>query len=332
LPGDLEHAARTARFHTFACAGQCSGGRFPIEAGEVVEHDGLVFADSRPGPTAGSKPTEIVYAQAMSGSHPTAMRGKGFYNENSQVQQIASAFALPLLVEAADTAPLPAGSGSFVVADYGSSQGRNSLLPMRTAVERIRRRDPNLPIQVFHNDLPDNDFTALFRTVATSEQSYLAGATGTFSYAVGRSFFERLFPDDYVRVGWSAIAAHWLSRSVPSASNHIWCPRNLPRRRPALGGARHRRNVARCGSAVRIEDPTVPCSPFALPMRQRECKPAASKDHDVTYPQKQGDLCDHRVSDRGQGHIVPARKWTSATLDRPWVLETLTIRWAGATS
>jgi hypothetical protein len=165
----------------------------------------------------------------MSGSNPTAMRGKGFYNENSRVQQTASAVALPLLVEAADTAPLPAGRGSFVVADYGSSQGRNSLLPMRTVVERIRRRDASVPIEVVHNDLPDNDFSALFRTVATSDQSYLAGATGTFTYAVGRSFFERLFPDDHVRVGWSAIAAHWLSRTVPSAPNHIWCPRNLGR-------------------------------------------------------------------------------------------------------
>lgn len=154
----------------------------------------------------------------MSESNPSAMRGKGFYNENSQVQQTASAFALPLLVEAADTAPLPAGREPFVVADYGSSQGRNSLLPMRTVVERIRRRDADVAIEVVHNDLPDNDFSALFRTVATSDQSYLVGATRTFSYAVGRSFFERIFPDDQVRVAWSAIAAHWLSRAVPGGS------------------------------------------------------------------------------------------------------------------
>ncbi len=151
----------------------------------------------------------------MSASNPAAMRGKGFYNENSRVQQSASAFALPLLVEAADSAPLPAaGQGSFVVADYGSSQGRNSLLPMRTVVEHIRHRDADVAIEVVHNDLPDNDFSALFRTVAISDQSYMVGATRTFSSAVGRSFFERIFPDDRVRVGWSAIAAHWLSRTV----------------------------------------------------------------------------------------------------------------------
>jgi len=165
----------------------------------------------------------------MSASNPPAMRGKGFYNENSRVQRTASAFALPLLVEAADTAPLPAGRELFMVADYGSSQGRNSLLPMRTVVERVRRRDADVAIEVVHNDLPDNDFSALFRTVAASDQSYLAGATRTFSYAVGRSFFERIFPDEQVRVGWSAIAAHWLSRTVPSAPNHMWCPRNAGR-------------------------------------------------------------------------------------------------------
>jgi hypothetical protein len=100
---------------------------------------------------------------------------------------------------------------------------------MRTVVERIRRRDADVAIEVVHNDLPDNDFSALFRTISTSDQSYLVGARRTFSYAAGRSFFERIFPDEQVRLGWSAIAAHWLSRTVPSAPHHIWCPRNAGR-------------------------------------------------------------------------------------------------------
>jgi hypothetical protein len=53
--------------------------------------------------------------------------------------------------------------GPIIVADYGSSQGKNSLAPMSVAVEILRRRvGRERPIFVFHIDLPSNDFNSLF--------------------------------------------------------------------------------------------------------------------------------------------------------------------------
>src|SRR5262249_28397961 len=82
---------------------------------------------------------------------------------------------------------------------------------VRTVVDVVRERSAALPIAVFHNDQPANDFSVLFAWL-DGRESYLADADGVFADASGRSFYRRVFPDDYVDVAWSANAAHWLSR------------------------------------------------------------------------------------------------------------------------
>jgi hypothetical protein len=62
-----------------------------------------------------------------------AMEGGGAYNNNAKPQASGGAFALPHLENAARSIALDADSQPIVIADYGSSQGRNSLLPMRVA-------------------------------------------------------------------------------------------------------------------------------------------------------------------------------------------------------
>jgi len=60
----------------------------------------------------------------------TAMEGAGFYNRNSNLQAAGIELALPFLMEAVHAIPTD-GQGPLVIADYGSSQGRNSMRPMR---------------------------------------------------------------------------------------------------------------------------------------------------------------------------------------------------------
>jgi hypothetical protein len=61
--------------------------------------------------------------------------------------------------------PLVDGVQPIIIADYGSSQGRNSMTPMRIAVRSLRRRVGSYrPIFVFHVDLPSNDFTVPARS------------------------------------------------------------------------------------------------------------------------------------------------------------------------
>ncbi|HWF32885.1 MAG TPA: hypothetical protein VG188_10030 [Solirubrobacteraceae bacterium] len=142
------------------------------------------------------------------------MAGDGLYNAHSQPQHVAGGDGVPLLVRACEAASLDRAR-AVVVADYGSSQGRNSLVPMSAAIEQLRSRlGPGTPISIVHTDLPSNDFAALFTTLDADPQSYLRGATNVFAYAAGRSFYERLFPAEHVAIGWSSITVHWLS-SVP---------------------------------------------------------------------------------------------------------------------
>jgi hypothetical protein len=154
----------------------------------------------------------------------SVMAGGGLYNEHSQPQHVAGGDGVPLLVRACEAVPLDDERG-LVVADYGSSQGRNSLVPMGAAVETLRGRlGADSPISIFHTDLPGNDFAALFTTLETDPHSYLRGAMNVFGYAAGGSFYERLFPAEHVAVGWSSIAVHWLSSVPAPLREHIFSP------------------------------------------------------------------------------------------------------------
>jgi len=147
---------------------------------------------------------------------PAPMEGHGAYNRASRVQAAGLTPALPLFRDAAERVPLPGGDGPVVVADYGSSEGRNSLAPIRAAVEVLRRRlGDDRPISVVHTDLPDNDFAALFHVVQADPDSYLHAARNVFPFAVGRSFYSQILPPASVTLGWSSWAVQWLSR-VPA--------------------------------------------------------------------------------------------------------------------
>src|SRR5262249_27963660 len=131
-----------------------------------------------------------------------------------------------MVVAGAAGVTLPAPGQPVIVADYGSSQGHNSLAPMRAIIATLRQRSsPATPIGIVHTDLPSNDFSALFTLLAESPDSYLRGATEVYPSAIGRSFYEPLFPSGQVALGYSAIAVHWLSAAPCPIPNHIWPPR-----------------------------------------------------------------------------------------------------------
>jgi hypothetical protein len=152
----------------------------------------------------------------------TAMEGGGSYNRSSAVQAAGLAPAVAWFIEAAKVVPIGLPEAALVVADYGSSQGRNSLAPIGAAIGVLRQRSgDHRPITVVHTDLPANDFSALFQTVATDTESYLRGDPSIFPYAIGRSFYESLFPPDTVTLGWSSWAVHWLSRVPAEVPDHV---------------------------------------------------------------------------------------------------------------
>lgn len=150
------------------------------------------------------------------------MEAGGYYAEHSAPQEAYGGLGLEWLADAARGVEPLAAPAPLVIADMGAAGGGNSLLPMQRAIDAYREQAAAAPVLVVHTDIPTNDFTALFELIESSPDSYLRSA-GVFALAIGRSFFGRLFPDEYLSLGWSSIAVHWLSDVPEPIPEHIYC-------------------------------------------------------------------------------------------------------------
>jgi hypothetical protein len=150
------------------------------------------------------------------------MEGAGFYNRYAQLQAAGASLAAPFLEQAILDVALDAGDHPIVVADYGSSQGKNSMAPMQTAIKGLRKRvGQERPILVVHIDQPANDFNTLFDVLHRDPGRYSLGDANVFPSAIGRSFYENVFPKEHVHLAWSSYAAVWLSRIPMLIPNHF---------------------------------------------------------------------------------------------------------------
>jgi hypothetical protein len=153
---------------------------------------------------------------------PAPMEGRGVYNRSSRIQAAGLSPAVPLLERAAKVVSLSNAPEAIVIADYGSSEGRNSLSPMTVAIGAIRERvGPNRSISVVHTDLPGNDFSSLFETLDVDPDSYLRDDPAVFASAVGRSYYQQILPSDSVTLGWTSWTLHWLSRTPGPIPDHV---------------------------------------------------------------------------------------------------------------
>ncbi|MDR3659054.1 MAG: SAM-dependent methyltransferase [Mycobacterium sp.] len=141
---------------------------------------------------------------------------------SSRLQTAGLRTATTLFEQAAAAIPLPSTPNPVVIAEYGSSNAHNGLLPIGAGIAALRKRiRPEHPVAVTHTDTPDNDFSALFRTLHDDPYSYLRTDRATYASAVGRSYFSQILPADSVHLGWSAWAIHWLSRMPAELPDHI---------------------------------------------------------------------------------------------------------------
>src|SRR5258708_24989778 len=112
---------------------------------------------------------------------PAPMEGHGAYNRSSLVQAAGSSPAVPLLEKAAQQVSLPAAPEPVVIVDYGSSEGRNSLIPLRAAISILPDpvgREP--PSSVVHTGLPGKNFDALFHVLVSDPGTYLPPGSPDF--------------------------------------------------------------------------------------------------------------------------------------------------------
>jgi SAM dependent carboxyl methyltransferase len=150
------------------------------------------------------------------------MEGGGSYNRRAFVPAGGGSLALPFLEEAVQEITLDQSDQPIVIADYGSSQGKNSFVPMRAAIKVLRKRvGADRPISVVHVDQAANDFNTLFDVLHRDPECYSVDDRNVFPSAVGRSFYQNVLPRGQVHLGWSSYAAVWLSRIPMPIPGHF---------------------------------------------------------------------------------------------------------------
>ncbi|CAM0884778.1 unnamed protein product [Alopecurus aequalis] len=114
--------------------------------------------------------------------------------------------------------------GKMVIADLGCSFGPNALELVSTAVEAIHNHYLHLhqvppEVCVLLNDLPDNDFNTVVKSLVTLRRSNdPVVVTGIRP----GSFYERLFTSGSLHLVCSSCSLHWLSQSPEVlVRNHI---------------------------------------------------------------------------------------------------------------
>jgi SAM dependent carboxyl methyltransferase len=150
------------------------------------------------------------------------MEGGGSYNRHARVPAGGGRLALPFLEQAAQKIMLDGGDQPVVIADYGCSQGKNSLAPMGAAIKALRTRvGRDRPISVVHVDQAANDFNTLFDVIDCDPERYSIDDPNVFPSAIGRSFYQSVFPRGHVHLGWSSYAAVWLKRIPMPIPGHF---------------------------------------------------------------------------------------------------------------
>jgi hypothetical protein len=154
-------------------------------------------------------------------SQSAAMEGRGWYNRHSSMQAAGNDRAMVFWRDALEKIPI--GGENIVIADYGCSQGLNSMKPMGIAIEALRRRsNAKRPVEIYHNDLPTNDFSSLFQVIADEPDSYMAAHDHVFPTAIGRSYFEPILPPSSVHAGWNSWTIQWMSKKPADAPDHVF--------------------------------------------------------------------------------------------------------------
>ena len=141
------------------------------------------------------------------------MRDAGYYSVHTTGAKNAIDTAIPLVLEAVGAMDLAGSAAPFGVADFGAADGGTSLALHRALLSELRTLAPRRPLTLTHTDLPHNDFSVLFRLLQglLPDREGL-GIPGVFSFASGTSFYEQIFPNATLSLGFSATAMHWLSR------------------------------------------------------------------------------------------------------------------------
>ncbi|MCV0424020.1 MAG: class I SAM-dependent methyltransferase [Roseibium sp.] len=139
----------------------------------------------------------------------TGMTGGGFYDANSATQWNAIEAVLPILDDAITSLQLR-DPDCVRLADFGCSEGRNSIAVMSRALRSLLPKT-DLSVQTIHSDLPTNDFSKLIANLRPDGQS-VYDSNRVYSSVVGGSMYDQLLPERSLHLATTFNAIGFLSR------------------------------------------------------------------------------------------------------------------------
>ncbi|KAJ0039785.1 hypothetical protein Pint_28338 [Pistacia integerrima] len=161
--------------------------------------------------------------------HMNAGDGETSYAKNSLLQKTVILKVRPFLEETIKDMFSSSSPTCFKVADLGCSSGPNTLLVVSEIIDiiqgichQVNRKSPEF--QVFLNDLPENDFNSIFKSIPAfyeilkREKLYNFGAC--FISGLPGSFYDRLFPTATLHFVHSSYSVHWLSKVPENLENN----------------------------------------------------------------------------------------------------------------
>ncbi|KAH9616447.1 hypothetical protein KSS87_009417 [Heliosperma pusillum] len=147
--------------------------------------------------------------------------GDTSYAKNSLLQRTITTHAGPIIDESIREVYMTLKPECLMMAEMGCSSGPNALQVVSRIIDvtheasrSINRYCPQFG--VFLNDLPGNDFNALFNLLPNFNQE-LQEAKGSsfgpcFVSGIPKSFYGRVFPDKFLHFAHSSYSVHWLSQ------------------------------------------------------------------------------------------------------------------------
>ncbi|KAH0728299.1 hypothetical protein KY289_002233 [Solanum tuberosum] len=171
--------------------------------------------------------------------HINAGNGECSYASNSTLQRRIIQEAKPVLEDAIKKLFKNIGdfpkSSCFNMADLGCSSGPNTLFTLSNIIKIVQvlcdEKSCKMPeFQAYLNDLPDNDFNTIFKSIP-SFYGDLKDEANCFISGVPGSFYERrLFPSKSLHLVHSSYSLHWLSQAPEKIENNnsIYITRTSP--------------------------------------------------------------------------------------------------------
>lgn len=131
------------------------------------------------------------------------------YNQNSELQLESNLknkqYLLSSLLELSKHSITQINIG-----DYGCSTGRNSFILFRQVLLKFRE-ESDIPVAITHEDQPTNAWEEYFKAFETVGYGDIPHV---YSYTIGKSFYEQLFPDNYLHLAYCNSALHYAKRNI----------------------------------------------------------------------------------------------------------------------